>query len=708
MEIKYIDFGALKDFEYGNKLYELANQAKYYVSNDPESCAIKLRKFVECFVDSVYDKYSINKENLDLYEKISNRAFIKSLNNVIIDSQSQNPQTIKKIIDILHFVRIVGNKAAHNATHKITKQDSQQSLVNIYILVSLIANKNRNSIDYCAIDSSVSLLEFVEIDNARSFTNDQVEFLKKFDLFLKDKNQHIFILNGYAGTGKTHIINTINEYLHFIQRTCIISSPTGRAAQVISQRLLHDEANTIHSLIYKFDKLLEFKEVDTNLKQNDENVEIKFHFSLKDENPFSSDCVYIFDESSMIPNKFSDTESLIFGSGKLLDDLLEFIDLGIKEHNKKVVFIGDKAQLPPINMNTSPTLDREYLEQLTQLNVFESHLKEVVRQDKESGILKLSLKLRQCLESNDFSKLKIDFDDNIHKIAYANLLDCYKKEVEKDGLEQVIMIASKNDEVERYNKAIREILGKTTALQNDDLLIVTRNFRGENGTIYNGDFVTLKGIKNESKETKDLFYRKGEKPIPIKVTFCNIIIEDSQGEKQEVKAIYSYFENLIKGENQPREENLNLALYIDFKMRFEKDENMKERVKMETERAVWEFENSQKYKELNEKEREKEIKIIKKETKSQVFVDELSKDPYYNALRVKFGYVITCHKAQGGEWKSVFIKCSTYHKNQKTKDYFKWLYTAITRSTNKAYLLDAPKLVSFIPSGKKVNKVNIY
>lgn len=153
---------------------------------------------------------------------------------------------------------------------------------------------------------------------------------------------------------------------------------------------------------------------------------------------------------------------------------------------------------------------------------------------------------------------------------------------------------------------------------------------------------------------------------------------------------------------------MNLALYIDFKMRFEKDENMKERVKMETERAVWEFENSQKYKELNEKEREKEIKIIKKETKSQVFVDELSKDPYYNALRVKFGYVITCHKAQGGEWKSVFIKCSTYHKNQKTKDYFKWLYTAITRSTNKAYLLDAPKLVSFIPSGKKVNKVNIY
>lgn len=262
MEIKYIDFGALKDFEYGNKLYELANQAKYYVSNDPESCAIKLRKFVECFVDSVYDKYGIGKENLDLYEKISNRAFIKSLNNVIIDSQSQNPQTIKKIIDILHFVRIVGNKVAHNATHKITKQDSQQSLVNIYILVSLIANKNRNSIDYCAIDSSVSLLEFVEINNARSFTDDQVEFLKKFDLFLKDKNQHIFILNGYAGTGKTHIINTINEYLHFIQRTCIISSPTGRAAQVISQRLLHDEANTIHSLIYKFDKLLEFKEVD--------------------------------------------------------------------------------------------------------------------------------------------------------------------------------------------------------------------------------------------------------------------------------------------------------------------------------------------------------------------------------------------------------------------------------------------------------------
>ena len=186
---------------------------------------LKLRKFVECFVDSVYDKYGIDKENLDLFEKISNRAFIKSLNSVIIDSQSKNPQTIKKIVNILHSVRIIGNRATHNTTHKITKQDSQQSLVNIYILVSLIANKNNNSIDYFAIDSSISLLEFIEIDNARSFTSDQVEFLKKFDLFLRDKNQHIFILNGYAGTGKTHIISTISEYLHFINRDCIITSP---------------------------------------------------------------------------------------------------------------------------------------------------------------------------------------------------------------------------------------------------------------------------------------------------------------------------------------------------------------------------------------------------------------------------------------------------------------------------------------------------
>lgn len=591
LDIKYIDFGVLKNSEYGNELYELAEQAKYYVVSDPESCAVKSRKFIECFVDIIYDKYQINKENLDLFEKITCKAFALALKKFLTNhSQTQLTQIsnqnlsqinneCRKITDILHSVRLIGNKAAHNASAKITQKDSQQSLLNISNLVNLITNKQ--DFQSQKPNFEISLLDFLELNHTHSFTNDQVEFLKKFDLFLKDKNQHIFILNGYAGTGKTHIINTINEYLHFIQRDCIISSPTGRAAQVISQRLLHDEANTIHSLIYKFDKLLEFKEVDTNLKQNDENVEIKFHFTLKDENLFSSDCVYIFDESSMISNQFSDSESLIFGSGKLLDDILNFIDIGIKEHNKKVLFIGDSAQLPPVKMNTSPALDKEYLEKLMRLNVLESHLKEVVRQDKESGILKLSLKLRQCLESNDFSKLKIDFDDNIHKIAYANLLDCYKKEVEKDGLEQVIMIASKNDEVERYNKDIREILGKTTALQNDDLLIVTRNFRGENGTIYNGDFVTLKEIKNESKETKDLFYKKGEKPIKVtlKVTFCNIIIEDSQGKAQEVKAIYSYFENLIKGENQPREEVLSLALYIDFKRRFGENKNMREKEK---------------------------------------------------------------------------------------------------------------------------------
>lgn len=142
-------------------------------------------------------------------------------------------------------------------------------------------------------------------------------------------------------------------------------------------------------------------------------------------------------------------------------------------------------------------------------------------------------------------------------------------------------------------------------------------------------------------------------------------------------------------------------MYVDFKKRFGESEEMRQE---KEKKVLLEFQKSNKYEEIDKK----QIKIIEKRIKSQVFVDALSKDPYYNALRVKFGYAITCHKAQGGEWKSVFIKCSTYHQNQKTKDYFKWLYTAITRSTNKIYLLDAPNLVSFIPSGKKVNKVNIY
>ena len=623
---------------------------------------------------------------------------MQELSRIIRSENAQNSRTInnetpqsiaRKIINILHAVRITGNKAAHGES--ISPQDAQKALLDIFSLANLITQKS-HAIDYAKPNSHINLFDFLELNDRHSFTDEQVEFFKKFDKFLVDKNQHIFILDGYAGTGKTYLISVLNEYLNFIERANVIASPTGRAAQVVSARLAGDEAQTIHSVVYQRDKLVEFKELNAeNSQDKQENIEIKFHFSLK-ENNFPSDCVYIFDEASMISDKFSDTESLIFGSGRLLKDAFDFIDIGIKEHSKKVLFIGDGAQLPPVKMSTSPALDKDYLEKNFKFNVLKSKITQVVRQDEKSGILKASLKLRRGLESGDFSSLQFEFDENIRKISYNNVLEKYAQAVQKDGLNQTKMIAYTNDGVGRLNRDIRATLGKNSILENDELLLVARNYRNDNvGVIYNGDFVRLKRLMLETREEKSLFYKKDKEYL--RVSFCDALIELSNGEEARVKFIYSYFENLHNHKEQPKDTDLELALYIDFKKRFESKEFEPIREQMIYEALA----KSEAYQRADKQGK----RIIEKEIKKEVFVRHLLIDPYYTALRVKFGYAITCHKAQGGEWKNVFIDCSFEQQKQKSALYFRWLYTALTRSTDKVYLLNAPTLSYTL--GKKIH-----
>jgi ATP-dependent exoDNAse (exonuclease V) alpha subunit len=189
-----------------------------------------------------------------------------------------------------------------------------------------------------------------------NLTNSQSELVNRLEAFIDAPNssQNIFLLKGYAGTGKTFITKGLTEYLKEIRRTFILAAPTGKAAKVIANKT-QNEAYTIHKTIYSTNDVKEYKE-------NENDKTFKFYFDLR-VNDYPNNTIYIIDEASMISNVYGEPEFFRFGSGFLLQDLLKYINIDCNDHNKKIIFIGDNAQLPPIGMNFSPALDVQYLKQ---------------------------------------------------------------------------------------------------------------------------------------------------------------------------------------------------------------------------------------------------------------------------------------------------------------------------------------------------------
>ena len=218
-----------------------------------------------------------------------------------------------------------------------------------------------------------------------TLTNGQYRLLDELEKFLSD-NSTCFLLKGYAGTGKTFMMKGLTDFLTETKRRFIIAAPTGRAAKVISQKTEH-KAYTIHKTIYSSKDLKEFK-------TKDGTETFKFFYEVK-HNEDPNNTIYIIDEASMLSDVYSEGEFFRFGSGHLLKDMLEYINFDNNVHNKKIIFIGDDAQLPPVNMNSSPALDGKYLQENYNLVSSEYELTEVVRQKAESGILKNATQLRQ-------------------------------------------------------------------------------------------------------------------------------------------------------------------------------------------------------------------------------------------------------------------------------------------------------------------------
>ncbi|MDR1698997.1 MAG: AAA family ATPase [Prevotellaceae bacterium] len=445
-------------------------------------------------------------------------------------------------------------------------------------------------------------------------TGDQNNVLEQLaDFLAPQSSSELFLLKGYAGTGKTSIVGALVKAFMELKQKVILLAPTGRAAKVLSL-YAKQPAQTIHKKIYRQKSAVDYSfRLDQNLHKH---------------------TLFIVDEASMISNLPS--ENSHFGTGYLLDDLIEYVYGG---EGCRLLLLGDVAQLPPVGQVLSPALDKTKLDAYGFQTV-ECLMTQVVRQTSESGILHNATMLRRQIENGQTGKFPAfeteDFSDVI-KISGEDLIEKIDSAYDEDGIENTMVVTRSNKRANIYAQGIRgRILYKEEEISSGDLLLITRNnyFWGEQGGdkidfIANGDIAEVLRVRKHSTMYDFHF-------VELSLRFVDYDIE---------KDVLVWLDTL-RAETPAEVSALNQQLYTLVNEDYAHIGNKRERVKL------------------------------------------LRKNPYYNALQVKFAYAVTCHKAQGGQWQNVFIDQGYVTEETLGVEYYRWLYTAFTRATKQVYLVN--------------------
>ena len=482
--------------------------------------------------------------------------------------------------------------------------------------------------------------------SSEQLTPSQEKAVEALQRFLDDPNGQCFVLKGYAGTGKTFLIGGLVGYLQSVHRRPQMMAPTGRAAHVLRDRH-RVEASTIHRHIYSLSSLKEYREVDEN-----GDVTYKFYFELKN-NDIEHDTVFIVDEASMISDVYSEAEFLHFGSGRLLSDLFHYINFDANDYRKKVILVGDDAQLPPVGMKSSPALDVAYLREKRLVRATSCTLTDVVRQEESSTILENATRLRELLRENRFTSFDFAADGElVRELPPDALVDAFVQEREGSLVPNSVIIAHKNATTRTYNDAVRSRLfpGIASLTAGDQIIVVANNYRYER-PILNGQMgLVMEAAAETEVRTVPLNIGVDEsgkrKNITVKLEFREVTLRfsDDRGGPFDVSCRIS--ENCLQNADANVSSEYSKALYVDFRNR------------------------------------NPHLKPSQPE-----FKEVLKADPYFNAVMLKFGYAITCHKAQGGEWPIVFVDFSGM--NKLNSESIRWSYTALTRAKEQVVATNA-------------------
>ena len=451
----------------------------------------------------------------------------------------------------------------------------------------------------------------------------QDSLLRRMADFVSSDDDDILIVNGYAGTGKTTAVSAVISVMKEFGTKCVLLAPTGRAAKVLSS-YAGQPAFTIHKHIYR---------------QKSIGGDGFGQFTLAPNK--DKQTLFVVDEVSLIGIEAGQQQSTTsFGTGNLLDDLIAFVRSGTE---CKVILIGDSAQLPPVGLDASPALSKDYMAMMGG-TVF-AELSTVVRQHHESGILHNATMIRKLQQELDYGPgmmdvcdlgLEVSRFDDIERISGGELIETISDAYSAYGEDETVILCRSNRRAIKYNLGVRSTVQfKEERLVRDDKLMIVKNcyqfLDGVEGMDYiaNGDIAKLQKI-SKFEERYGLHFAEARISFPDyddQEIVAKVILDTLDSESASLT--YEQSNALYQGVNE------DYSHITTKKKRYE---------------AVRE-------------------------------------DKYYNALQLKYANAITCHKSQGGQWKCVFID-NAFWQEELTVDDLKWLYTAITRATEKVYLVN--------------------
>ena len=467
-------------------------------------------------------------------------------------------------------------------------------------------------------------------------TIQQNKVFEQIKAFL-NSDASVFILRGYAGTGKTTMVKVIADYIEQTRQLAMMA-PTGRAARVLAMKTGHT-ATTIHKAIYSK------AHVEPKKVKNIAESEFKFVFSINNSEN-GGNIVAIVDEASMVCSRKIEHELFMFGTDNLMEDLLTFVR---PNFGGKVIFVGDPAQLPPVGESVSNALRAEYFKE-KGLKVIEAELTEVLRQKDDSVILKNAMMIRDLLKKDKRNQLVFEEQkDDVETVPSEQFLDKYLNYRNESGRHDSVIICYSNKSANRYNRDIRKSLyGGDVPLQENDILLITQNNYRLNRM--NGEFVPVLSIGERTQQSAPVYAQIGGKKERIVITLNFIKVTVPNGDGNPIPCML--LEDLLTSDTATISIDENRALYINFCMR---NPNLKQG--------------------------------------TESFAEALLNDEYYNAIRAKYGYAVTGHKCQGGEWGKVFVDYTG--RTGLDDDSLRWAYTATTRAQKTLYVTNLPHITPF-------------
>ena len=447
-------------------------------------------------------------------------------------------------------------------------------------------------------------------------TEEQSVLFSDLESFARDrKGKQLFLLKGFAGTGKTSVLGAFVKTLGHYKVKTMLMAPTGRAAKVFSSKS-EKGTLTIHKLIYRRKSKTDFGSPISLMP----NLQRK--------------TLFIVDEASMIGDYSMQNDGNI-NSRNLLQDLFEYV---YSSEGCKLILMGDDGQLPPVGSDHSPALNQDYLNNYyPELNIRSFKLNEVVRQAQDSEILRNATLLRNT-NWVDYPRFDIQQQTDLIRLSGMDLQDELESSISKYGTEDAIVITRSNKNANKYNQQIRgRIMWFEEKLCGGDALMVVKNnyfWLGDEskvGFIANGEIIKVRRVL----KVEELF---GFEFAHLLVTFPDY--EDLG----DVELIIHTESLLVEAPNLPRDRIK--ALFYEIERDY--------------------------------------IQITNKKKRYEAILN----DPYFNALQVKYAYAVTCHKSQGGQWKHVYIDQGYISEEMMGPDYYRWLYTALTRGTEKVFLVN--------------------